>query len=289
MSDYVRTLWTLAEPFHALTYFAPESHRAFEAAGLRGFWRGYFAGRAAPFGTVGAGVVTATFFGFHPAFVARAVPGVWDVVTPAVAIDARLAGISAAVDAHLDPELVGDVSDAVCAPLRAAIEQTPVDGRALFGANVSLPWPDAPALALWHAVTLLREHRGDGHVDALVAAGIDPCEAHVLRVADDGVPLDSIQPYRGWSETDWADAAARLRARGWLDAAGSTTRAGHDARADVEDRTDRLSAPLVERLDDVDRVIAALRPLADRIGESGVVPYPNPVGVPAPRAPRAPR
>ena len=102
------------------------------------------------------------------------------------------------------------------AELRDAVERSPVAGRPLFAANTGLDWPEAPHLALWHAVTLLREHRGDGHVSALTVAGVDPCEAHVLRIADDGLPLDSIQPYRGWGEADWAAAATRLRDRGWL-------------------------------------------------------------------------
>ena len=32
-----RVMWTLFEPLHAVTYFAPEGRAAFEAAGLRGF------------------------------------------------------------------------------------------------------------------------------------------------------------------------------------------------------------------------------------------------------------
>jgi hypothetical protein len=52
LSD-ARSLWHVLEPYHALTYFAPEARRAFEDAGLRGFWRGYFAGRVAPLGMVG--------------------------------------------------------------------------------------------------------------------------------------------------------------------------------------------------------------------------------------------
>jgi hypothetical protein len=283
MTEYVRRLWTVAEPFHALTYFAPEAHQAFEVAGLRGFWRGYFAGRAAPLGVTAAPVVTAAFFGFHPAFVGRAVPAIWEMVTPAAAIDARLAGITAAVGAHLDGDVGGTAVDASIAALRAAIDTAPVGGRPLFAANTALDWPEPRALALWHAVTLLREHRGDGHVAALVDAGIDPCEAHVLRVADEGVPLGSIRPYRGWSDQDWDDAAGRLRERGWLDDGGATTSAGRDARAAVEDRTDRASAELVDRIVDVQRVIAALRPLAHRIAASGVVPYPNPVGAPRPQ------
>src|ERR1700675_2138742 len=97
MSADARQLWTRAEPLHALTYFAPESQQAFEDAGLHGFWRGYFAGRAAPLGKAPAGMVTATFYGFHPAFVARAIPSIWSIVTPARALDARLEGIDRAV------------------------------------------------------------------------------------------------------------------------------------------------------------------------------------------------
>jgi hypothetical protein len=283
MTETARRLWTVAEPYHALTYFAPEAHQAFVDAGLRGFWRGYFAGRAAPLGPVPAGVVTAAFFGFHPGFVARAVPSVWSVVEPAAAITARLDGVEHATDRIFGDTL--DHPDVIAAidAIRAAVSATPVAGRPLFAANAALGWPERPALALWHATTLLREHRGDGHVASLVAAAIGPCDAHVLRIADDDLPLDSIQPYRGWDGSDWERAADRLRARGWLDAAGRITTAGRDARAAVEAATDRLSAGLVHRIDGVERVVGVLRPLADRIREDAVVPYPNPIGVPAPR------
>src|SRR3984957_15417585 len=92
-----RSMWTLFEPIHAVTYFAPEARSAFEQAGLRGFWRGYFAGRAAPLGPAGAAVVTASFFNFAPAFVARAVPGIWDLITPEEALRTRLAGAAEAL------------------------------------------------------------------------------------------------------------------------------------------------------------------------------------------------
>src|SRR3712207_6994763 len=101
-----RRLWALAEPYHALTYFAEECRAEAEAAGLRGFWRGYFAMRAAPLGPVGPAVVTATFYNFAPAFVARAVPDVWDVVPPAAALEVRLAGGDRAVRRALGEEWV---------------------------------------------------------------------------------------------------------------------------------------------------------------------------------------
>src|SRR6266704_3117857 len=100
-----RSMWTLFEPIHAVTYFTAEARSAYEQAGLRGFWRGYFAGRAAPLGVAGAGgaaaaptgaasaaVVAASFFNFAPAFVARAIPGVWELITPEEALRVRLAG-----------------------------------------------------------------------------------------------------------------------------------------------------------------------------------------------------
>jgi hypothetical protein len=277
-----RHLWTLAEPLHALTYFAPESHSAYEEAGLRGFWRGYFAGRAAPLGPVPAGLVTAVCFGFHPDFVARAVPSIWSLIDPPAAVTARLDGVDRALRRILGPDLPGPAATRAVAELRPAIDATPVAGRPLYGANQDLAWPELPHLALWHAVTLVREHRGDGHVSALNVAGIDPCEAHVLRIADDELPLDSIQPYRGWSEVDWAEARERLHSRGWLDRDGRTTTDGHDARAKVEHDTDRLSSELVDRIRDPDAVVTVLGAIQERLRETEAIPYPNPVGVPPP-------
>ncbi len=282
MSADARRIWTVAEPFHALTYFAPEASSAFEDAGLRGFWRGYFAGRSAPLGVTSANVVTATFFGFHPDFVARAIPSIWSLVEPQRALEARLIGIDRAVRRLFAADVPAEGVTRAASELRRAIERTPVDGRALFGANAELGWPEPPYLALWHAVTLLREHRGDGHVCALVSAGVGPCESHVLRIAGDRLPLDSIQPYRGWSEEHWIEAADRLRERGWLDTAGHATAAGTRARAEVEATTDRLSTALTDRVSDPELVVDVLTKISRRLVESDEIPYPNPIGVPAP-------
>jgi len=280
-----RRLWMVAEPLHALTYFAPESRDAFEAVGLRGFWRGYFAGRAAPLGRSPAELVTATFFGFHPEFVARAIPSIWSVVEPSGAIAARLDGVDHALERVFGRDLPPDEVVAAAGPIRRSLESGRVDGRALFGANQALDWPRAPHLALWHAVTLLREHRGDGHVNALLAAGVDPCEAHVLRIADDALPLDSIQPYRGWNEKDWADATERLRDRSWIDDTGRTTPEGSQVRAEIERDTDRANAVVVDRIEDLDRVLRLLGSIAEVLQAEGEIPYPNPIGVPAPLTP----
>jgi len=178
-----RSMWMLFEPIHAVTYFAPEARSAFEQAGLHGFWRGYFAGRAAPLGPAGPAVVTASFFNFAPAFVARAVPGIWELITPEEALRTRLAGAAEA----LRGLLAGRESEAAAAAdlLGQAVAELDCPGRVLAAANAALLVDDAEgsgALArLWQAATLLREHRGDGHFAALAAADIDGCEALVLR------------------------------------------------------------------------------------------------------------
>jgi hypothetical protein len=181
-----RRMWTLFEPVHVVTYFSAEALAAFTGAGLRGFWRGYFAGRAAPLGAVGAAPVTASFFTFAPPMVARALPGVWELITPQDALAVRVAGAVAALH-----RLAGDREAEVAAAadlLLRATDGLDCAGRVLAAANAALPVPGEPAARLWHAATLLREHRGDGHFAALVAAGIDGCEALVLRAAS--VPGD---------------------------------------------------------------------------------------------------
>src|SRR5690349_12834013 len=128
-----RTMWTLFEPVHAVTYFTADSRSAYEQAGLRGFWRGYFAGRAAPLGAVNAAVVAASFFNFAPAFVGRAIPGVWELITPEDALRARLEGATAA----LRGLLAGQESEAAAAGdlLWRAIGELDFPGRVLSAAN----------------------------------------------------------------------------------------------------------------------------------------------------------
>src|SRR5271154_1599417 len=167
-------MWPLFEPIHAVTYFAPEARSAFEQAGLHGFWRGYFAGRAAPLGPAEAAVVTASFFNFSPAFVGRAVPAVWELITPQDALAARLGGAVAA----LRVLLAGREAEAAQTAdlLWLAIAELDFSGRGLAAAHaaLSVPGGESTDLArLWQAATLLREHRGDGHFAALAAADID--------------------------------------------------------------------------------------------------------------------
>jgi hypothetical protein len=284
MTSAARRLWQLLEPYHGLTYFAPEAQQAFEDIGLRGFWRGYFASRAAPLGPVDASPVTAIFFGFHSAFVARALPSVWSMASPDAALDARLAGIDHAVHRIFGGDLESTRFADAAELASHAVEGCSAAGRPLFAANADLPWPHDPHLALWHAATLLREHRGDGHVAALCNAGLDPCEAHVTQVAASDASLDTIKPYRGWSDDDWAAATERLRNRGLLDAGGRLSAEGRAARQDIEDTTDRLAVEPIEHLgtEGTELLLELVAPITARLTETGAIPYPNPVGVPPP-------
>ena len=308
-------MWTLFEPIHAVTYFTPEGRSAYEQAGLRGFWRGYFAGRAAPLGVAGAGgtvtapagtvtapvgaagaaVVAASFFNFAPAFVARAIPGVWDLITPEEALRVRLAGATEG----LGRLLAGQEAEAAAAGdlLWQAIGELDFSGRVLAAANAALPvlpGEDVAASAasaassaaaglgrLWQAATLLREHRGDGHFAALAAADIDGCEAVVLRCCLD-LRREDMQPVRGWTDEAWDGALSRLAARGWVGADGVLTSAGREAHAAIEDATDRAASRPWARLgpEGTAEIAAALTPLARAC--AAALPYPSPIGVPAP-------
>jgi hypothetical protein len=280
-------MWTLFEPIHAVTYFSPEARAAFEQAGLRGFWRGYFAGRAAPLGPAGAAVVTASFFTFAPAFVARAIPAVWELITPQEALRVRLTG----AEAGLRGVLAGREAEAAVAAdmLWRAIGEPDFSGRVLAAANAALPPPvgestgaGSHALArLWQAATLLREHRGDGHFAALAAADVDGCEAVALRCCLD-LRREDVQPVRGWTDEQWDAALARLAHRGWAGADGRLTSAGRAAHDAVEDATDQAASRPWARLgaDATAELAAVLTPLAQAC--AAALPYPSPTGVPTP-------
>jgi hypothetical protein len=293
-----RRMWTLFEPVHVVTYFSAEARETFEQAGLKGFWRGYFAGRAAPMGAVGAAPVVAAFFVFAPAMVRRALPSVWSLITPADALRAREAGAVAALRRLLElpagagaPAQLGETADLLAA---AAGDLDPA-GRPLAAANIDLPAPPEPVARLWHAATLLREHRGDGHVAALVAADVDGTEALVLRAGVDlaveaGAPghvgpswrRDQMQAIRGWTDAELDAAALRLADRGLLDQHGQATEAGLALHRAVEDATDAAAARPWERLgpQQTSRLAAALGPIAAACATG--MPFPNPIGVPAP-------
>jgi Helix-turn-helix family len=236
-----RKTWRTLEPYHGLVYFAAEPTERYAALGIDG-QDGYFASRAAPMGAVSAEVVVATFFNFDPRLVRHALPAAWENATPGAVLEARLAGIDAALPRTIGDEACssGEMARAAELALAAARSCAP-EGRPLAAAHAALDVPDEAHLVLWHAITVLREFRGDGHVACLVEAGIDGCESLVLHAAMGEIPARALQATRGWSDDAWAAAVDRLRARGWVETDGSFTAAGRGIRQAVEDRTDELA------------------------------------------------
>jgi hypothetical protein len=280
-----RRLWALGEPYHALIYFADESRAAGEAVGLTGFWNGYFAFRAAPLGPVGPAVVTATFYNFAPAFVARRVPAVWATVSPAAALEARLSGIDAAVRRVLGEEWLASAAAEEAAELaRIAAEAVDPAGRPLGAANAGLAWPEDPHLVLWQALTTLREHRGDGHNAALLQREIGGAAAHVLASAAGRTDREWLMRARGWDEAAWAAAALELADRGWLDPGESLTAEGTAMVAVIEADTDRLALDPWRALGDArcDRLGELLAPIRRAVVAGGSWPTNNPIGAPEP-------
>ncbi|MFL6142208.1 MAG: SCO6745 family protein [Labedaea sp.] len=238
-----RSMWLRFETYHDVTYFTPESRAATDDLGCKGGWMGYFGMRAAPLGAASRELVTATFYNFHPSRVARAIPDAWSVGSPGEFLRTRLSGADRALRRMLGAEVLDSAALAEAAVLlRAAAEQAPIAGRPLAAANAALDWPAEPHLVLWQASTVLRESRGDGHLAALICAGLDPCETLVLFGADRGLDADYLQVARGWSAAEWAAGAARLTGRGLLTESGAPTADGVALRNWVEDRTDAEAA-----------------------------------------------
>ena len=266
-----RKTWRTLEPYHGLVYFAPEPVAAYAAIGVDGR-SGYFASRAAPMGAVPAEVVQATFFNFNPELVATAMAGVWSSASPAQVLAARLEGADHALRAALgDGPLEGPEVAEAAQLARTAAEACTVEGRPLYAGHASLPWPEPPHLQLWHAVSLLREFRGDGHIACLVVEGLSGCEALVVHGASGEVSPSVLRSSRAWPEGDWAAASARLVARGWLDGDGALTAEGRAGRQRIEDRTDVLALAPWEALGEqgCERLRALVRPLSKTIVGSG--------------------
>jgi hypothetical protein len=273
-----RRLHDRTEPVHAVTYFAPEARAALDGLGYRGFWMGYFAARSAPLGPVPAAVVAAAFHNFAAEQVARALPAAWQIAAPAAALIARQESAVAALRrCGVTGEEAGPVADLAAKALRGA----DVGGRALFAANSALDWPDDPVARLWHATTLLREHRGDGHVALLTAEGISGRESNVLHAAAGGVPEEMIKRARHYDEQEWARHRDALRRRGLLDAAGVPTRAGREFKQHLEDRTDALALAVLDSLDDaeVEALFRGLTSIARTVIDAGDIPEQTPMGL----------
>lgn len=270
----------MIEPVHAVVYFAPEARAAFDAVGYRGYWMGYFAGRAAPLGAVGPEVVDAVFYNFAFARVGRAVPSAWGFAGPESALAARLDGSVAALRRVLGPAAEGPAVARAGELASRAAAGAPRGGRALFAANQGLDEPTEPLARLWHSATLLREHRGDGHVAALLAAGIGGRESHVFHALSAGFTVDDYRASRDFTDDEWAQCLDSLTRKGFA-ADGELTEQGRAVKNGIEDVTDRLAAEAYTTLSvgERDELIALLEPLAGLIAANGEIPPKSPMGL----------
>ncbi|MEV7553769.1 hypothetical protein AB0N89_29485 [Amycolatopsis sp. NPDC089917] len=261
---------------HSLTYFAPETEAALTGAGLRPGRMTYFAGRAAPMGAVGPGVVAATFYNFNPELVAKYLPRAWTLATPEKIIEARFEAVDAALTRLLGKDTLGSEQVAEAAELaREATGGCQADGRPLYAGHAGVGWPSEPHLALWHAITLLREYRGDGHIAALVINDLDGLAALVSHTATGkGFLAAAAKASRGWSDEQWDGAVAKLRERGVLDAEGGLTEAGNDLRERIEAATNAASTGPWEHLGEekTKRLHELCGPLSRQAVEAGAFP-----------------
>jgi len=261
---------------HSLIYFVPETEQQLTRVGLRAGRMCYFAGRAAPMGAVGSGVVTATFYNFSPGLVARSIPAAWELASPAVVLGARLAAADAALTRLLGPDVIASADMVTLAALlRDSVSACRPEGRPLYAGHADLSWPDAPHLVMWHAASLLREYRGDGHLCALAVAGLSGLEALVTHTASGkGFLPEFARASRGWSQDEWDAAASGLVARGLLDDQGALTPAGQELRTQVEDQTDQLAAPPWEYLGEqgTEEVVRIGKAMTRAVIAAGVFP-----------------
>ncbi|MFF5979862.1 hypothetical protein ACFY78_13555 [Streptomyces olindensis] len=235
---------------HSTHYFSPDLGREMETAGVTHPRAVNFAVRSAALGPVGAGTVAAAFYNYKYELVARHVPAVWESTTPGRVLAARARAVDATLRRLLGEEAVAsaEMAEAARLALRAA-EACSREARPLYAAHADLPVPEEPHLAYWHAATLLREHRGDGHLAVLMSAGLDGLEALVTHTATGkGMTPKWVFGTRGWSQEEWDAASDRLRERGLLDGTGELTERGTALRQEIENETDRLDRAPYEHL-----------------------------------------
>jgi hypothetical protein len=267
-----RRLFELTEPISLVNFFSPEPHEAMVALGFRNYWDGYFAGRSAPLGRVPAEVVHAAFYNFADGEVARHIPKVWDTTTPQAAHAARQQGCSAALR-----RILGDLVETpglTCAAelLAKASVSAPTEGRVMYAALRALPIPDEPVARLWHAANMLREHRGDGHIAALVSERIGGIEAHVLSALDMGIyPAESFGRIHHLPKALLAVVMDGLRDRGLLDASGRFADVGRATKDRIESLTDALAEAPYDGLTpgELERLMTLLEPVAARLRATG--------------------
>jgi hypothetical protein len=264
MHSMARRMFELVEPIGVIPYSADEPNEAMFALGFTNYWDTYFAGRAAPLGLVPAEVVDALFYNFAPGEVARHIPKVWRTTTPEAAIAARQTGCVRALRRILGDGVNSPAFARAAELLLEAATSAPLEGRPMYAALRAIPIPDDVVARLFHAASLLREHRGDGHIAALMTAGVAGLEAHVLFALDMGMPAEKFGRIQHLPAAQLAAVIDGMRDRGLIGDDGWLTEQGRAVKQQVEERTDDLAAKPYQSLEPVelDELTAALEPLA---------------------------
>ncbi|MFF1922868.1 MarR family transcriptional regulator [Streptomyces sp. NPDC058221] len=273
MTHTARRMFELLEPICLVTFFADECNEELAALGHRTYWDGYFASRAAPLGRVPAEVVHAAFYSFTDGEVARHIPSVWETITPEASVAARERGSAASLRRILGGKVAASAGLVRAADLAAkAATSAPTEGRMMYAGMRSLPVPSDPVARLWHCATVLREHRCDGHVAALVGARVGGTEAHVLSALEQGIhPPESFGRVHHLPKQRLAAVMEGLRERGLVDAESRFTDAGRETRQRVEALTDELAAPPYDVLSpaELDELVAKLEPITAKLVAAG--------------------
>jgi hypothetical protein len=177
----------------------------------------------------------------------------------------------------LDSDSVATAADLLARAARGA----PMAGRPLYAANAALPWPATPLETLWHATTLLREHRGDGHIAALVTAGVTGRESNVLHSAAGGVPTAFIRRSRDYDDDEWQLCCDSLAERGLLNPDASLTAAGHDLKEHIEAVTNTIALSALDALtdDEIETLFRTLGPITRLVVGAGDLPAETPMGL----------
>jgi hypothetical protein len=255
-----RRLRDALEPIATQGWWSRPAGEGLTALGVD-FFPGYVWGRAAALGTPTASVVAATFGVFEPRMIAAAYEAGVASATRDDILDARAAGGAASLDAIADPDECVAIAD----PLLRAVDTLDGLGRPLFSALRSLPVPSSPGGRLWRAAELVREHRGDAHLAALVGAGLDAVEANVLTERWLGFALGEYSATRGFGAAALADAVGRLHARGWMEG-NDLTDSGRAARAAIEESTDAGQQALVDACGaDLDGIVTMAADISARL------------------------
>ncbi|WP_200307516.1 SCO6745 family protein [Streptomyces adelaidensis] len=275
-------MWHLLEPLHAVLYYAPE---AFEEAAALGYgvaerWPSYFPYRAAPLGAAGAERTASAFYSFSPRMVAEHIEPAWRTATPEAVLAARDRAVDRACRAIFGDRVHSSELAEAASLARRAAGFADTAGRPLAAANTELPWPEPAHLQLWRAATILREHRGDGHLAALLIAGLDPAESLVSFAAMGAASVERFGS-RGWRPEEWTAARDRLTACGLVHPDGTATEAGRSLRRQVELHTDRLAAAPWQSLgaDDTARLAGLLGEFWVAVIGSGLLPSETTLGI----------